>query len=119
LLARKRPPPGDTAQKHQLLSQGNLTTWCGCIRSFAPQQIPYWLLFDTSCSRWNTYASEETLGEDRSQAHVGSAPRVLAALRDGVLALLRHRGWSSIAEALCYYGASPLRALQLAGRPET
>jgi len=33
--------------------------------------------------------------------------------------LLRHRGWSNIAEALRHYGASPQRALQLIGWPET
>lgn len=65
------------------------------------------------------YVRDETLGEDRSQTHIGSAPRVLAALRNGLLALLRHRGWSNIAEALRHYGASPQRALQLIGWPET
>lgn len=65
------------------------------------------------------YVRDETLGEDRCQSHVGSAPRVLAALRNGLLALLRHRGWSNIAEALRHYGASPQRALLFIGWTET
>ena len=53
------------------------------------------------------YVRDETLSEDRSQSHIGGAPRVMAVLRNGLIALLRH------------YGASPQRALQLIGRTET
>ncbi len=65
------------------------------------------------------YVRDETLGEDRSQVHVGGAPRVMAALRNGLIALLRYHGWSNIAAALRHYGASPQRALQLIGWTET
>jgi hypothetical protein len=40
---------------------------------------------------------------------------VLAALRNGLLALLRYQGWSNIAAALRHYGASPQKALLLIG----
>lgn len=65
------------------------------------------------------YVRDETLGEDRSQIHIGNAPRVMAALRNGLIALLRHHGWSNIAAALRHYGASPQHALQLIGWTET
>jgi predicted transposase YbfD/YdcC len=65
------------------------------------------------------YVRDETLGEDRSQVHIDGAPRVMAALRNGLIALLRHHGWSNIAAALRHYGASPQRALQLIGWTET
>ena len=50
---------------------------------------------------------DKTLGEDRSQTHVGCTPRVVAALRNGLLALLRPRAWANSADALRPYGASP------------
>ncbi|MGQ9855054.1 MAG: ISAs1 family transposase [Candidatus Oleimicrobiaceae bacterium] len=61
------------------------------------------------------YVRDETLGEDRGQGRRGSAPQALAALRNGVLSLLRHQGWFHIADALRYYGASVHKALRLVG----
>jgi predicted transposase YbfD/YdcC len=61
------------------------------------------------------YVRDETLGEDRCQIHLGSAPQVLASLRNGVLSLLRYHGWSNIAEANRRYAANPQKALQLLG----
>ncbi len=57
------------------------------------------------------YVRDVTLIEDRCQMHKGNAPRALAALKNGLLAALRHRGWTNIAAALRYYGASVRRAL--------
>jgi predicted transposase YbfD/YdcC len=61
------------------------------------------------------YVRDVTMGEDRCQVHTGKAPRVLAALRNGLLSLLRYRGWTNIAAALRFYGASPQKALRLIG----
>ncbi len=89
-------------------------------RSLAgPRLIEYFWRHHWTIENGSHYVRDETLGEDRSQTHVGSAPRVLAAFRNGLIALLRHRGWSNIAAALRHYGASPQRALQLIGWPET
>jgi hypothetical protein len=57
------------------------------------------------------------LGEDAGQVHVGQAPHALAALRNGILNLLRSQGVTSIADALRHYGASVHRALELIGIP--
>jgi predicted transposase YbfD/YdcC len=57
------------------------------------------------------YVRDETLGEDRCQMHRGNAPRALAALRNALLAALRHCGWTNIAAALRYYAVSAQRAL--------
>ncbi len=59
------------------------------------------------------YVRDETLGEDRGQSHTASAPQALAALRNAILALLRYRGWSNIAEANRRYDACPQKALRL------
>jgi predicted transposase YbfD/YdcC len=54
-----------------------------------------------------------TWGEDASQVRIGHAPQALAALRNGLLSLLRACGWSQIADATRHYGAFAHRALQL------
>jgi predicted transposase YbfD/YdcC len=61
------------------------------------------------------YVRDETLGEDRGQTHTAHAPQALAALRNGILSLLRYHGWSNIAEANRRYDAWPQKALQLLG----
>jgi predicted transposase YbfD/YdcC len=65
------------------------------------------------------YVRDETLGEDRCRVRRGSGPQGLAALRNGVLALLREAGWENIAAALRHYGASVERALRLIGAVST
>jgi predicted transposase YbfD/YdcC len=59
------------------------------------------------------YVRDVTLGEDACQVRVGNAPQALAALRNGVLNLLRALGWSRIPDALRHYGAYAHRALAL------
>jgi predicted transposase YbfD/YdcC len=61
------------------------------------------------------YVRDVTMGEDACQLHTGNAPQALAALRNGVLSLLRWKGCSNIADGLRYYGASVPRALELIG----
>ncbi len=63
------------------------------------------------------YVRDVTLGEDAGQIHVGNAPHVLAALRNGLLSLLRSKGATSIADALRHYGASLQQAFELIGVP--
>jgi len=65
------------------------------------------------------YVRDETLGEDRCQVHTGSAAQALAALRNGILNVLRYQGWHNIAAALRYYGASVPKALSLIGAVAT
>jgi predicted transposase YbfD/YdcC len=61
------------------------------------------------------YVRDETLGEDRCRVRRGAGAQGLAALRNGVLALLREAGWENIAAALRHYGASIERTLRLIG----
>jgi predicted transposase YbfD/YdcC len=61
------------------------------------------------------YVRDVTLGEDAGQAHTGSTPRALAALRNATISLLRAVGWTNIADALRHYGAAAERALTLVG----
>lgn len=61
------------------------------------------------------YVRDVTLAEDAGQARAGATPHVLAALRNGVLTLLRSLGHVNIAAALRHYAASAQRALHLIG----
>ena len=63
------------------------------------------------------YVRDVTLGEDAGQIRCGSAPQALAALRNGIISLLRSQGVTQIADALRHHGASPQRALALIGVP--
>lgn len=61
------------------------------------------------------YVRDETMGEDRCQAHTDNSAQALAALRNALISTLRYQGWLNIARALRYYGASVQRALILIG----
>jgi predicted transposase YbfD/YdcC len=61
------------------------------------------------------YVRDVTLGEDRGQAYRGNTPHVLAALRNGLIDLMRYHGWSNLADALRHYSASVPRVLALIG----
>jgi hypothetical protein len=59
-----------------------------------------------------------TRGEDASQVRRGHAPQALAAaLRNGLLSLLRACGWTQIADATRHYGACASRAIALLSSP--
>ena len=61
------------------------------------------------------HVRDVTLGEDRNHMHTGSAPQVLAALRNAFLALWRRAGWTNMADAVRATGASVAAALAFIG----
>jgi predicted transposase YbfD/YdcC len=61
------------------------------------------------------YVRDVSLGEDGSQVRSGSAPQILAALRNAVIGLLRQAGHSNIAAALRQQGWQSGAALRLLG----
>ena len=61
------------------------------------------------------YVRDATLGEDGSQVRTGSAPQVMAALRNTTIGLLRMAGVTNIAAALRRNAAHPKEALALLG----
>jgi hypothetical protein len=80
-----------------------------------PKELEFFWRGHWTIENCDHYVRDETMGEDRGQTHTGHAPQVLAALRNGILGLLRYQGWSNIAAALRHYGASPQRASLLIG----
>jgi predicted transposase YbfD/YdcC len=61
------------------------------------------------------YVRDVTFGEDAGQAHCGSTPQALAAIRNAIIARFRRAGWRFIPDALRHYAASPDRALRFVG----
>lgn len=61
------------------------------------------------------YVRDETMGEDRGQMRRGNAAQALAALRNGMLSLLRSQGVTQIADALRHHGSSVEEALAFLG----
>lgn len=61
------------------------------------------------------WVRDVTFDEDRCQIRCGSAPQVVAAIRNVVISLLRCAGHSNIAEALRRNAARPTEALALIG----
>jgi predicted transposase YbfD/YdcC len=80
-----------------------------------PQQLEQLWRGQWTIENREHYVRDDTMGEDRGQVHLGSAPQVLAALRNGLITRLHYQGWSNIAQALRHYGAFPQRALRLIG----
>jgi predicted transposase YbfD/YdcC len=58
------------------------------------------------------YVKDVTMGEDRSTVHADNGPKIMAALRNTVLSLLRRAGFSTIAARLRYNSTHPQAALE-------
>jgi len=63
------------------------------------------------------YVRDVTMGEDAHQMHTGAAPQALAALRNGLISLLRAAGWTNIATGLRHFSTSAPEALAFIGVP--
>lgn len=61
------------------------------------------------------WVRDETFREDRSQIRTGTAPRVMATLRNLVITILRRCGATNIAKTLRWFSLKPHLALKLIG----
>ena len=61
------------------------------------------------------YVRDVTLGEDWSQVRTGSAPQVMASVRNVVISILRLSGATNIASAIRKIGWQPNGALRMLG----
>lgn len=59
------------------------------------------------------YVKDVTMGEDRSTVHADNGPKIMAALRNTAISLLRRAGFSTIAARLRYNSGHPQAALQV------
>lgn len=61
------------------------------------------------------YVRDVTMGEDACRVRCGSAPQVLAGIRNAAIALFRRQRWTNIAAAIRHYAVKPHEALKLLG----
>jgi predicted transposase YbfD/YdcC len=59
------------------------------------------------------YVKDVSMGEDKSTVHLDNGPKIMMALRNLSLSLLRCAGYSAIAARLRYHSTHPLAALEL------
>src|SRR6266702_2459538 len=59
------------------------------------------------------YVKDVTLGEDKSTVHADNGPKIMAALRNTVVSLLRRAGFSTIAARMRYHSTQPQAALEV------
>jgi len=59
------------------------------------------------------YVKDVTMGEDKSTVHCENGPKIMAALRNTVVSLLRHAGFSTIAARMRYNSTHPQAALEV------
>ena len=59
------------------------------------------------------YVKDVTLGEDKSTVHADNGPKIMAALRNTALSLLRCAGFSTIAARMRYNSTHPHAALEV------
>jgi len=63
------------------------------------------------------YVKDVTMGEDKSTVHADNGPKIMAALRNTALSLLRRAGFSTIAARLRYNSTHPQAALEVLSLP--
>lgn len=61
------------------------------------------------------YVRDVSMGEARNQCHTGNAPHSMAAIRNALLALLRHYGWKCVPDAIRHFQASVTNTLAFIG----
>lgn len=83
----------------------------------SPEQLESLWRGHWSIENRNHYVRDETLGEDRCQVFAGHAAPALAALRSGILSLIRTQTWRCVPQALRYYAAHPDHAFSALGLP--
>ena len=59
------------------------------------------------------YVKDVTMGEDKSTVHCENGPKIMAALRNTAVSLLRHAGFSTIAARMRYNSTHPQAALEI------
>ena len=82
------------------------------------QQLSYpthakFVICDWTIENCLHYVKDVTLGEDRSTVHADNGPKIMAALRNTAVSLLRRAGFSTIAARLRYNSGHPQAALHV------
>ena len=78
-----------------------------------PATLAAWVQGHWSIENQLHWVRDVTYDEDRSQVRTGSAPQVMATLRNTAISLLRLTGWTNIAAGLRHHGRDPAHTLKL------
>jgi Transposase DDE domain len=78
-----------------------------------PQRLLAFVRGHWSIENSSHYVHDVTFGEDRSRLRTGSAPQILAALRNLALTLIHRSGSSQIAAARRHFASHPHKAFGL------
>ena len=92
------------------------------ITSLPPERADADRLLEIRRGHWGIenrlhWVRDVVFGEDQSQVRTGSAPQLLAALRNLVISILRLSGVKNITAALRHYGWKPWETLGNPGKP--
>jgi predicted transposase YbfD/YdcC len=90
------------------------------ITSLSPQQASPERLLELARGHWSIenrshWVRDVTFDEDRSQVRTGQGPRMMAILRNLVIALLRLLGFASVPHGLRHFAQRPRLALTALG----
>lgn len=118
------PKVGQVARiERRVLRKGELRIEvCYAVTSLSPKRADAAMLQKLWRGHWRIenklhYVRDVTFGEDLSQVRVGSAPEVMAALRNVVLGLLHLAGVENVAAKLRRNARHPQEALSTMGWP--
>jgi predicted transposase YbfD/YdcC len=78
-----------------------------------PEELATWIRGHWQIENGLHWVRDVTFGEDASRVHTGSAPQVMASLRNLATSLHRLAGATNVAGALRHHGRNALRPLQL------
>ena len=109
-----------TDQEAQRPGDGGESERAYAITSLPPERADAARLLDIWRGHWGIenrlhWVRDVVFGEDQSQVRTGSAPQLLAALRNLVTGVLRLGGVTNISAALRHYGWKPWEILTLTG----
>jgi predicted transposase YbfD/YdcC len=82
-------------------------------REASPTTLAAWVQGHWGIENKLHWVRDVTFDEDRSRVRTGSAPHVMATLRNLAISLLRLAGWTNIAHALRHHAADNRRPLAL------
>ncbi|MFF2848999.1 hypothetical protein ACFVT5_22135 [Streptomyces sp. NPDC058001] len=87
------------------------------VTSLTPEQAGPTRLAELVQDHWSVEAlhhvRDVTYGEDASRIRTGTAPRLMATLRNLAIGLMRQAGWHNIAAAADHYRSRPEHAITL------
>lgn len=80
-------------------------------RTAPPATLAAWVQGHWGIENRLHWVRDVTFDEDRSQARTGTAPQVMASLRNTAIGLLRLNGWNNIAATLRHHARHPNKAV--------